>query len=114
MIFVNYLRNSKKVKKMEKWARNFQLIINKRDALLDQLNKITGKKHSYISLKKLTINSFKDANAKIIFSQLQNAINEYNNALKDRDEKMFGRFLDSLIHDKAPTRESRNWCAFKY
>lgn len=99
---------------MEKWARKFQLIINKRDALLQQLNKITGNDYSYVSLQSMTINNFKGANAKIIFSQLYNAIDEYNKALAERDEKMFGKFLDSLIHKKAPTRESQNWCAFKY
>ncbi|MGQ1787078.1 MULTISPECIES: hypothetical protein [unclassified Saccharicrinis] len=99
---------------MEKWARKFQLIINKRDGLLTQLNKVTGNEYSYLSLKNLTINSFKESDAKIIFSQLQNAIEEYNDALKERDEKMFGKFLDSLIHDKSPTKESRNWCAYKY
>ena len=99
---------------MEKWARNFQLIINKRDALLVQLNKITNNNYSYSSLKNLTTNSFKDADAKIIFSQLQKAVTEYNDALKKRDEKMFGKFLDSLIHEKSPTKESRNWCAYKY
>ncbi|GAF04851.1 hypothetical protein [Saccharicrinis fermentans] len=99
---------------MEKWARNLQLIINKRDALLIQLNKITGNNYSYLSLQNLTINHIKGADAKIIFSQLQNAIGEYNDALLERDEKMFGKFLDSLIHDKSPTKESQNWCAYKY
>ncbi|WP_066633456.1 hypothetical protein [Labilibacter marinus] len=99
---------------MEKWARNFQLIINKRDALLDQLNKLTDNNYSYLSLNNLTINSFKEANVKIVFSQLQNAIREYNDALRERDELMFGKFLDSLIHEKTPTKESRNWCAYKY
>ena len=99
---------------MEKWARKFQLIINKRDALLVELNKITGKENTYTSLKHLSMNDFKDADAKIIFSQLQNAIREYNDALRERDEMMFGKFLDSLIHEKVPTKESRNWCAYKY
>lgn len=99
---------------MEKWARNFQLIINKRDALLKQLNEITGNNNTYISLKNMTINDFKGSNAKIIFSELGNAIDEYNKALSKRDEKMFGKFLDSLIHEKEPTLESKNWCAFKY
>ncbi len=99
---------------MEKWAKKFQLIINKRDALLVQLNKITGSNYSYISLKNISINEFTNADAKILFSQLQNAISEYNDALKQRDDKMFGKFLDSLIHEKYPTKESSNWCANKY
>ena len=99
---------------MEQWARNFQIIINKRDTLLQQLNKVTGNDYSYVSLKSMTINNFKGADAKIIYTQLQNAINEYNQALSERDEKMFGKFLDSLIHKKAPSKESQNWCAFKY
>ncbi|TLX72417.1 hypothetical protein E9993_17950 [Labilibacter sediminis] len=99
---------------MEKWARNFQLIINKRDSLLLQLNALTGNEYTYVSLKNMTINNFKGADAKIIFTQLQRAINEYNKALSERDEKMFGKFLDSLIHEKAPTKESQNWCAYKY
>ncbi len=99
---------------MEKWARKLQLIVIKRDALLHQLNSITGETHSYLSIKYLGINNFKEAETKIIFSQLQKAILEYNEALKERDEKMLGKFLDSLIHEKAPTKESRNWCAFKY
>ncbi len=99
---------------MEKWARKFQLILNKRDALLSQLNELTNNTFSYQSIKHLTINSFKDANAKIIFAKLNNAIKEYEEALAERDDKMFSKFLDSLIHEKAPTKESRNWCAFKY
>ncbi|SMO52281.1 hypothetical protein SAMN06265379_102232 [Saccharicrinis carchari] len=99
---------------MEKWARKLKLLINKRDALLHQLNEVTGQNHSYSSLKNINISDFKQIDAKIIFSKLQKAIEEYNEALKKRDEKMFGKFLDSLIHERPPTQESRNWCAYKY
>lgn len=99
---------------MEKWARKLQLIVIKRDALLHQLNRVTGETHTYLSIKNLSISNFKEAETKIIFSQLQRAILEYNDALKERDEKMLGKFLDSLIHEKPPTKESRNWCDFKY
>lgn len=99
---------------MEKWARKLQLIINKRDTLLSQLNKLTQKYHSYSTLSHLSINDFKDIDAKIIFSQLSGAIKEYNHALTERDQMMFGKFLDSLIHEKKPTKESQNWCAFQY
>ncbi len=99
---------------MEKWARKLQLIINKRDALLQELNKLTGHYNTYMTLKHLTINDFKSIDAKIIYSQLSNAIIEYNKALTERDQLMFGKFLDSLIHEKQPTKESQNWCAFQY
>jgi hypothetical protein len=99
---------------MEKWAKKFKLIINKRDALLQQLNKTTGNYYTYLSLSKMTINNFEDTDAKVIFSQLSNAIEEYNQALTERDQKMFGKFLDSIIHEKAPTKESQVWCAFQY
>ncbi|WP_075603010.1 hypothetical protein [Saccharicrinis aurantiacus] len=99
---------------MEKWARKLQLIINKRDTLLSQLNKLTEKYYNYSTISHLSINDFKDIDTKIIFSQLSNAIKEYNTALAERDQLMFGKFLDSLIHEKKPTKESQNWCAFQY
>ncbi len=99
---------------MEKWARDFQLIINKRDALLNQLNKVSGKSITYQSLKHMTIQDFDNTDTKILFTQLCKAINDYNEALTERDQKMFGKFLDSIIHEKKPTKESQNWCAFQY
>jgi hypothetical protein len=99
---------------MEKWARKFKLIIYKRDSLLQQLNKITGNYYTYLSLSKMTINDFEDTDVKIIFNHLSKAIDEYNQALIERDQKMFGKFLDSIIHEKAPTKESQVWCAFQY
>ena len=99
---------------MEKWARNFQIIINKRDALLSQLNEITGKNYSLLSVKHLTSKKFDSTEAKILFAQLQKAIKDYNDALELRDQLMFGRFLDSIIHDQKPTKESQNWCANQY
>lgn len=99
---------------MEKWARNLQLIVNKRDALLQQLNETTGEIYSYSTLKKLSMSDFEHSNTKIIFSQVQKAINEYDDALKERDEKMLSKFLESLIHEKKPTKETRNWWADKY
>ncbi|MCW3807963.1 hypothetical protein [Plebeiibacterium marinum] len=99
---------------MEKWARNFQLIINKRDALLEQLNKSTGNNHSLLNVKHLSGKDFKGTEAKILFAQLQKAIKDYNDALELRDQLMFGRFLDSIIHNQKPTKESQNWCANQY
>lgn len=99
---------------MEKWARKLQLIINKRDALLQHLNKLTGEYYSYTMLKHLSINNFKQLEAKIIYSQLTNAIREYNQALSERDQLMFSKCLDSLIHQKKPTKESQNWCDFQF
>ncbi|MCW3789116.1 hypothetical protein [Plebeiibacterium sediminum] len=99
---------------MEKWARNFQLIINKRDALLNQLNQITGKYYTYQNLKHISTKDFKTTEAKILFAQLQKSIKDYNEALENRDQLMFGKFLDSLIHEEKPTKESQNWCANQY
>jgi len=99
---------------MEKWARNFQLIINKRDALLNQLNISSGKKLTYQTLKHISINDFVSTQEKILYSELKKAINDYNKALEERDEKMFGKFLDSLINEKKPTKESQLWCANRY
>ncbi len=99
---------------MEKWARNFQLIINKRDALLNQLNEVTGKCYTYQNIKHASINDFTSTEAKLLFAQLQKAITDYNEALESRDQLMFGKFLDSLIHEEKPTKESQNWCANQY
>ncbi len=99
---------------MEKWARNFQLIINKRDALLNQLNDSTGKFYTYQNLKHTSINDFTSTEAKLLFAQLQKSINDYNEALESRDQLMFGKFLDSIIHEEKPTKESQNWCANQY
>ncbi len=99
---------------MEKWVRNFQLIINKRDTLLKQLNEVTGNYYTYLSIKHLSMNDLKTTEAKVLFSQLKKAMDDYNKALVKRDQKMFGKFLDSIINEKKPTAESQDWCANQF
>ncbi len=99
---------------MEKWARKLHLIVNKRDALLMQLNRQCGKEYTYLSLKHLIPSQLKSEEAKFLYAQLQKAVNDYNLALKERDEKMFGNFLDSLIHEQLPSNESQDWCANQF
>ncbi len=99
---------------MEKWARKLHLIVNKRDALLIQLNNHCGTNYTYSSLKHFSVSLLKTEEDKILYMQLQNAIDDYNKALKERDEAMFGNFLDSLIHEQTPSNESQNWCGNQY
>ena len=99
---------------MEKWERNLKVILNKRDALLNQLNLTSGKSLTYLDIKHTSINDFASEEEKNIFSNLNNAIKEYDEALESRDQAMFGLFLDSLIHEKNPTKESQLWCANRY
>ncbi len=99
---------------MEKWARKLHYIVNKRDALLMQLNQQCGSEFTYLSLKNIMPSQLKSEEAKFLYVQLQKAVDDYNQALKERDEKMFGNFLDSLIHEQLPSNESQNWCANQY
>ncbi len=99
---------------MEKWARKLHLIVTKRDALLKQLNRQCGVDYTYLSIKHVLPSQLKSAEARFLYAQVQKAVDDYNLALKERDEKMFGNFLDSLIHEQLPSNESQNWCANQY